>query len=159
MTKIVGKEPMKVKHFHWILPYSAKRLAYRKAIIKKSTNNHRDLGLFVDFISFMPKHWVSFYGALDRGRTCDTSLRRAVLYPAELRAHFWYPNIIPKITGNCQHFSKLLPFFYHFFLFSWFFRTSLRANPLGMKRFKNNRVRFRWPGTIKGFPLNHSLIP
>jgi len=28
-----------------------------------------------------------------------------------------------------------------------------------MKRFKNNRVRFRWPGTIKGFPLNHSLIP
>ena len=29
-------------------------------------------------------------GALDRIRTCDLCLRRAALYPAELRVHLWY---------------------------------------------------------------------
>ncbi|CAI8988098.1 hypothetical protein EMIT0P12_80161 [Pseudomonas sp. IT-P12] len=30
------------------------------------------------------------YGALDRIRTCDRSVRSRVLYPAELRVHVWF---------------------------------------------------------------------
>ena len=35
------------------------------------------------------------YGALDRIRTCDRSVRSRVLYPAELRVH-----LLPRIIGR-----------------------------------------------------------
>jgi hypothetical protein len=36
------------------------------------------------------------YGALDRIRTCDRSVRSRVLYPAELRVHVLVPRIIGR---------------------------------------------------------------
>jgi hypothetical protein len=40
----------------------------------------------------------SLYGALDRIRTCDRSVRSRVLYPAELRVQGWY--LMDQITSG-----------------------------------------------------------
>ena len=45
------------------------------------------------------------FGALDRIRTCDRSVRSRVLYPAELRVHL-LPRIIGRLISMSNTFSS-----------------------------------------------------